>query len=513
MSIVVTRSPSVAIRPSEPSATSSKLVLSSFDKFFVGAPSTVLLVFEHPIHDPVETIKRALSHALHHSTPSPVALHGVLSLARVGSGWGREERSPSVAIRPPEPSATSRKLVLSSFDKFFVGAPSTVLLVFEHPIHDLVETIKRALSHALQHYHPFAGRLAGGEGDGDEEEVHIACTGEGATFVAASANCALRDVDFSEQQELLFELAVYYPGCKGCSRGDPLLMMQVTVFTCGGFVLGASWHHVVADGAGMAQFLQAVGELARGLPAPTVVPIRHDESLPAVPPTTLALKGLPTGDYHTDQPPEGHALLHVTIPWGFINRVRDELNFHPRCTAFEAVAAAIWRCRTRAVMTDPDAPALLLFTVNLRGYLGAKDGYYGNCIGMHMVVAPSCGMVANADVAELVGMIRRAKEQMSGTFGGDDADQLRAISELRHVGYDNLLYVSCWRNLGFEEVDFGGGKTTRVMAYTEMALGPPTGFLCMPCKGEEGANVTMSATGCVKPEHADAFVREIATLK
>lgn len=37
---------------------------------------------------------------------------------------------------------------------------------------------------------------------------------------------------------------------------DPLLLVQVTEFSCGGFV--------VADGTGMAQFLQAVGELARG---------------------------------------------------------------------------------------------------------------------------------------------------------------------------------------------------------------------------------------------------------
>lgn len=59
-----------------------------------------------------------------------------------------------------------------------------------------------------------------------------------------------------------------------CRRGDPLLLMQVTEFSCGGFTVAVTWNHAVADGKGMAQFLQAIGELARGMPAPSVLPRR-----------------------------------------------------------------------------------------------------------------------------------------------------------------------------------------------------------------------------------------------
>ncbi|KAF8701677.1 hypothetical protein HU200_033443 [Digitaria exilis] len=100
---------------------------------------------------------------------------------------------------------------------------------------------------------------------------------EGVAFVAASADCALKDAKFIDRGGaietkttttiLLDELVVFYLGDR-CGPTDPLLLMQVTEFSCGGFVLGVTWSHGIADGTGMAQFLQAVGELARRSPSP-----------------------------------------------------------------------------------------------------------------------------------------------------------------------------------------------------------------------------------------------------
>jgi hypothetical protein len=46
----------------------------------------------------------------------------------------------------------------------------------------------------------------------------------------------------------------------------------VTKFTCGGFAVGMCSSHLVFDGQGAAQFLKAAGEMARGLPAPSIAP-------------------------------------------------------------------------------------------------------------------------------------------------------------------------------------------------------------------------------------------------
>jgi hypothetical protein len=71
----------------------------------------------------------------------------------------------------------------------------------------------------------------------------------------------------------------------GCRLiAEPLLMVQVIDFRCGGFIVGVTWSHAHADAAGMGQFLHAIGELSRGLSRPSVVPVRWDKALAATVP-------------------------------------------------------------------------------------------------------------------------------------------------------------------------------------------------------------------------------------
>ena len=139
-----------------------------------------------------------------------------------------------MVVRPSESTtaATSGGTIkLSSFDRPNATVPVTAFLVFENPIRDAVKTIKRALSRALVTYYPISGRIVAGPG-GDDEEVHIRCSGEGVTFVTASANCALKDAEFfarsadTRTTPLLDELAVYYPA-ERCGPADPLMMIKV----------------------------------------------------------------------------------------------------------------------------------------------------------------------------------------------------------------------------------------------------------------------------------------------
>ncbi|XP_040384407.1 acyl transferase 15-like [Oryza brachyantha] len=414
-------------------------------------------------------------------------------------------KSPSEVVRPSEPvKMDTRKINLSSFDKPLVIAPTVVLQVFEHPIHDPVETIRRALSQALVHYYPIAGRFA----VDDDDDVHIDCTGEGVTFVAASANCTIlelmRDIDDRAPDAattVLRKLVVDYPAM-GFGRGDPFVLMQVTAFSCGGFVVGVTWNHGVADGFGIAQFLQAVGELARGLPTPLIVPVRSDKVTQAISPSFVeSAKQFMFGV----TVPSKLALHNITISSKLINSIRG-----PSCTVFEAVAAALWRCRTRVVMSDPEAPTVLAFTVNSRKYMGVKAGYYGNCATVHVATAKS-GEVAHGDIMDVVRTIRRAKQQVPEQL-------LKGEMLPRAVGapgkhpierYESALLVTSWRNIGLEDVDFGSGKTSRVMTMHEPTHIRPMCLVCLPCKGDEGAKVL---SGCVTVHHSDAFLREIAML-
>jgi len=433
------------------------------------------------------------------------------------------KRSPSTVVRPAEPepapatNGAGGTIKLSSFDRVCAMTPITALLVFEHPIREAAETLKGALSRALVPYYPLSGRLVAGP---DEVHMdHIRCSGEGVEFVAASANRALKDVEFFARSpgtttpQLVEELIAIFHPAERCGPADPLLLMQVTEFSCGGFVVAVTWNHGVADGVGMAQFLQAVGELARGSPSPSLAPVRWDESLLSLPPPTVQ-----------SNKPLGLVCLDVTVPSSTIERIRAE--FHERansngrhrtCTEFEAVATVLWQCRTRAIASNPDFPALLTFTADVRRHVKAKDGYYGNCIGTQRVMA-TAGTVAKADVTDLIEMIKRAKDEVPDQLlaknddgcNGDDqqpAMDEKLLDELRY----NLLHLSTWRNIGFEKVDFGGGTPERVMCYMQPSIQEwPYCVVSLPCKEKGGASSVSVVSVCVKEEHADAFLGELA---
>ncbi|KAL6650424.1 hypothetical protein ACP70R_009349 [Stipagrostis hirtigluma subsp. patula] len=412
-------------------------------------------------------------------------------------------------VVPSEPTPAG-KLPLTSTDKSRLFVSFTSFHIFESPIHEPAATIRRALSKALVHYYPVAGRVAVGAG-GDHDH-HIACTGDGVAFVAATASCTLQDIKFLGAPPAIppDDLALRYGGC--CRTPDPLLMMQVTEFACGGYIVATTWNHGVADAFGLAQFLHAVGELARGLPSPSVAPVRCDESLPDIRQLRSAVRKRsprPAVLHHMDM-----AYCDVTIPWSFINRVKAEFRDHaggrPPCTSFEVVTAAVWRCQTRAINADPDAPAPLVFTANVRKHIGAKDGYYGNCVFSQLVEATG-GAVAGGAIVDVVGLIKDAKQRIPEaltTCAGETAMDDKLIGAL--CGY-GVLAVSTWGGIGLDGVDFGGGRPVRVLPNMERTVAP----LCFPClpfsrKSDHGANVIAT---CVTEEHVEEFLAEIGRLQ
>jgi len=416
-------------------------------------------------------------------------------------------KAPSVAVGPSEQveGAGGDTIVLSSYDKLFARtvAAGTVFLVFEHPIHDPVETIKTGLSRALIHYYPISGRLAPAANGG----FVINCSGEGVSFVAASASCTMKAVRSKlSDPSVQDQLAIFYPvSTSGTDSDDsysqPLLLVQVTVFSCGGFVLGVTWDHAVSDGLGLAQFLQAIGEMARGAPSPSVVPVRTSDALAlddAPPPFYAEFMQFMTGSLQ----PCPMAFLSVTVPSSLTMRVQQDYARRyrgRRCSAFDVVAAVLWRCRTRATMSGPEALSVLVYAENMRKHAGAREGYYGNCLTARPIISVS-GTVASMDVVELLEMIRREKERAPGR---SDMDRLRA-GQLN--GYD-LLRVSSWRGIGLDAPDFGGGKPVRVMGNWRDRTSLP---LCasLPCKDDYYNVISMF----VREEHVRAFRRELAMM-
>nr|CAB3483886.1 unnamed protein product [Digitaria exilis] len=400
--------------------------------------------------------------------------------------------SPTTPVTPATNNAAA-VVALSSFDKCMPPVPITMLLVFDHPIVNPTETIKTSLSRALAHYPPIAGRLIG--------DV-ITCTDDGVTFVAASAAKSTLEEAMAVLPQT--DLAIGYPNprCHG-GADEPLLLMQVTEFACGGFVVAVTWNHLLADAAGMAQFVHAVGELARGggISVSPSVRLWDDVSLPGVPSSAIAAQRS-TLDFD----PLPLARLDVVVLSTLISRVKaaagEFAGGEPPCTVFEAVAAVLWRCRVRAVMSSSagdDSPAPLTIPCNVRKLAGAPVGYYGNCVVM-LVVPAAAGVIANSDVGDLVRMIRSAKAKV-----------VEGKEEAAPAVWYEALAVSSWRNMGMEATDMGGGAPVRVTWQPERTMVPAC-VVCPPRRdGREDGSVDVSSM-FVREGHVDAFKDELARM-
>lgn len=283
------------------------------------------------------------------------------------------------------------------------------------------------------------------------------------------------------------------------------------MFTCGGFVIGVTWNHGTADAFGVAQFLQAVGEIARGLPSPSVVPVRYDDSFPDITQLISAIRKRPPVSKQVD-----YTYCDFTIPRSFINRTKEEFRSHHAaggrsCTSFEVVTAAIWQCRTRAINMAHGVPVPLVFTANVRKFIGAMEGYYGNCVFSQLVQATS-SEVANGAIIDLVRMIKDAKERIPDSLlsGIGELEQDDQLMSALCGGYNNLG-VSSWGGIGMDSIDFGGGRPARVMSNVDK-LRTPVCFPCLPCSRNNGNGANVVAF-CVTEEHIRQFHAELARLQ
>uniref|UniRef100_A0A0E0JEV4 Uncharacterized protein n=1 Tax=Oryza punctata TaxID=4537 RepID=A0A0E0JEV4_ORYPU len=164
-------------------------------------------------------------------------------------------------------------------------------------------TIERALARALVHYYPLAGRLA----FSDSGEVQVDCGNAGVWFTEAEASCSLEDVDYLEYPMMVSKDELLPPTPAGEDERQLVLLVQVTAFACGGFVVGFRFSHAVADGPGAAQFMAAVGELARGADGVPVEPVWGRDAIPD--PATAVIGSLPFAM-------NARPLLHATLPRG-----------------------------------------------------------------------------------------------------------------------------------------------------------------------------------------------------
>ncbi|XP_027069817.1 benzyl alcohol O-benzoyltransferase-like [Coffea arabica] len=372
---------------------------------------------------------------------------------------------------------------------------------------DPVKVIREAIAKALVFYYPLAGRLREGPG----RKLMVECTGEGVLFIEADADVTLEQFGDAIQppfpclEELLYDVP-HSGGILHC----PIVLIQVTRLRCGGFIFALRMNHTIADGVGIAQFMNAVGEIARGASAPSIQPVWQRELLyardpPRVTCTHHEYEEVVVDTKGTIVPLDD--MVHRSFFFGpaEVSALRKSipLDLSHKCSTFDILTAFLWRCQTIALQYDPNEEVRVICIVNARFKFNPPlpQGYYGNAIA-YPTALTTAGQLCEKPVGYAVELVTKAKRVVTEDYMKSVAD-LMVIKGRPRVTLVRTYLASDVTRAGLNEADFGWGKPV----YGGPAEGTVASFH-IPFKnkkGETGRVVPIFLPGLAM----DRFVNEL----
>ncbi|WJX47915.1 histone H3.1 [Trifolium repens] len=329
---------------------------------------------------------------------------------------------------------------------------------------DVTKVIKDSLSKILVQYYPMAGRLT----ISSEGKLIIDCTEEGVVFVEAEANCMMEDLgDMTKPNniEILRKLVYDIPNAKNLLEIPPLLI-QVTKFKCGGFVLGVNVNHCMNDGISAMQFVNSWSDIARGLDLK--IPPFLDR-------TILKPRNPPQIDFSHHEFAEiedlsnTNKLIHeeeeMVYKSFYFNQNKLELlkkkatenGIVNKCSTFEALSAFVWRARTKTLNVHPNQEMKLLFAVDGRSKFVPQipKGYFGNAIILSNAMCKAGELLKNP-LSFSVEVIKKSIEMVSDSYMRSAIDYFEV--KRSKPSLTSTLLITTWTRLSFHEADFGWGK-------------------------------------------------------
>lgn len=295
-------------------------------------------------------------------------------------------------------------------------------------------------------------------------------------------------------------------------------VLQATRLACGGFILAFRLNHTMSDALGIAQFFNAVGEIARGASVATVHPVWARELLSARSPprVTQVHREFDTiPEFQRTPFARDEQLVYGSFFFGpkEIAALKQKVSFP--CTSFEVLAASMWRARAMALQLDPEDELRFMFNINMRFKSGlpVPVGYYGNAF-VYPAIVSTMKELCESPLDHSVELVKKAKAKATDDYMKSMADLmvLKGRPPFTMNGAPRVYFVSDNTRAGFAEVDFGWG-TAVYCGPAAAGLDALPGVLSFYVafkneKGEKGTVVPM----CLPKDAMDRFKVEVNKL-
>ncbi|MCE3215270.1 hypothetical protein HAX54_001614 [Datura stramonium] len=328
---------------------------------------------------------------------------------------------------------------------------------------DPAKVIKDALSKTLVFYYPLAGRLI----EGPNGKLMVNCNGEGILFTEAYADVELEMLGESIKPPCpyLEDLLYNVPGSDGIIH-CPLMLIQVTRFSCGGFVVAVRVNHIMVDAFGLALFLNAVSDFVKfKASSPSIIPVWQRDILNARIPPRITFK------HHEFEEETESKNAWLTMEKELIQRsfffgaeeieaIRDQVSpTHRSSGRFELLTSFLWKHRTISLNLNPEEIVRITYFVTARGrfeHLKIPHGYYGNAFACPAAVSKA-GFLSTYPLTYALELIKKAKDQVDEEYFRSMVDLMvikgrPGITQSWNFGISNTVHV------GFDKVDFGWGE-------------------------------------------------------
>ncbi|KAF8407567.1 hypothetical protein HHK36_006701 [Tetracentron sinense] len=415
---------------------------------------------------------------------------------------------------------------------FFYKAPSTSSEEDDH-----IDRAKRAMEKVLVPWFPAAGRFRINEGTG---KLEIDCNDEGVTMITAVTDSKLEEfVRLHEYKACYENLVPQLPESADISE-NPLLVVQITRFACGGLSVGFGSSHALFDGTGAFNFLASWAHLSSGKDEfellvpnhsrdallhhaffspdsnPIASSIYEQEHIAAI----QDLYGIPMQAVASDDrcwetalakfgqfDPQGKLELvtfclkkEVVEAWKGLAIERGKLS---KCSTFDVLCALVWKARVKALVLDPGTNICLQFPVDSRNRLQPPLGK--NFTGNAFVLASVSCMVKDLleePLHHTIGKIQVAKDAITDEYVKLYAKALET-SDKFFPSMRELTIITDWLKFPFQALNFGWGKVSSAALLATPV--PETAYLMPNLEEPGGFLVRMGIEGQQKLRFINSF--------